>query len=386
MFESEEIPGLKQQIQESTKRDWRLLDGLCQDIRDLKVNARSIKPRTATAVSFVASDGGNNKLQFDPFLLQIVRVVDSYGKRLCFEVISPTTDTDELYAIQFHKDGAPKTALGRMLVDLGPKSLHELSSAIPTGGVIRDHPEDVKPGWVLTYRDLCEWATLYERICYQAFPTDTLLVRDGLLRAKFFTGDLFVRLALLIRDRIEEIRHKERRQIFLVGLAKHSQVLDRYRLAIAIEDLFPTGEPRYVPISRDLEKKVYAWDEFARGLEALGTPGEQPKFVAGSMYLVRFGTRTGDPIWPVDLFDTQTSKDAEIFGYLLEDAINGFPVPHYPRCLQKAHEWAEVVDFDFDIMQDEVLKSVRKMLPETKRAALDAQTLTAVDVAARRYG
>jgi hypothetical protein len=385
MFDNDEIPELKRHIAESTKRDWRLLDALCADIRGLKTEVRSIKRRTVTAVSLVASDGGNNKMQFDPFLLQLVRVVDSYGKRLCFDVISPTTDTDELYRNQFSTEGAPKTALGRMLADLGPKSLHELSPAIPEGKKVRERPEEVKPGWVLTYRDLCEWATLYERICYQAFPTDTLLVRDGLLRAKYFSGDLFIKLALRMAERIEAIKRTERRQVFLVGLAKHSQILDRYRLAIAIEDLFPNGDARYVRIPRTLEEKVYEWEEFARGLETIGSTGEAPKFVAGSMYLVRFGPRSGDPIWPVDLFDPQIGKDSEIFGYLLEDACNGFPIPLYPRCLQKAHEWAEVVDFDLTIMEDEVLQSIRRLLPEPKRAVLDAQSLVDKDVAARRY-
>jgi hypothetical protein len=73
--------------------------------------------------------------------------------------------------------------------------------------------------------------------------------------------------------------------------------------------------------------------EYARGMEMLGEAGEEPKFVAGTMHLVRFGAHQGDPIWPVDIFDPQAERAAEVFGYLLRDAIDGFPVPLYPRCL-----------------------------------------------------
>jgi hypothetical protein len=386
MFDYSEIPELKNKVREATRGDKKILDKLCADARNLKALVRTIQPRSATAVSLVASDGGNNKIQFDPFLLQIVRVVDSYGKRLCLDVVSPTTDTDILSAQQFNPDGTPRTALGRLMKDLNKTRMCDLSDAIPSGQEIRDDPEAIKPGWVLTYRDICEWATLYERICYQAFPTDTLIVRDGLLRSKFFAKNLFMEMACKIAERITEIQKAERRQIFLVGFAKHSQVLDRYRLAIGLERLFPASEPRYVPISRDIEKQVYKWDEYARGMEALGRPGEEPKFVAGSMHLVRFGSRTADPIWPVDIFDPQKARCQEIFGYLLHDSITGFPIPHYPRCLQRAHEWAEIADFDAEILQDEIFESVRGLLPDGQKELLDAKQLEIIDVAGRRYG
>ena len=44
------------------------------------------------------------------------------------------------------------------------------------------------------------------------------------------------------------------------------------------------------------------------------------------------------------------------------DTINGFPVPYYPSCLQKAHENAALVDFDFDILQDLIFEGVRTSL------------------------
>jgi hypothetical protein len=171
--------------------------------------------------------------------------------------------------------------------------------------------------------------------------------------------------------------------VFLVGLSKHSQVLDRYQLAMAIEDLFPPGEPRYVRIPREMEAKAYKWPEYARGAET--TEGESPKFVAGDMFFVRFGTRRGDPIWIVDILSSQSNAAQEIFGYLLADALDGFPVPFYPRCLQKAHEFAQIVDFDLEILQDAVMRAVRDMLPADRKHVLDVADFRE-DFAQRRYG
>ena len=383
MFTPDELPELKEAIAERIKQDKSLLERLKSEVRALRSDVRSIKPRSTTATSLVASDGGNNKIAFDPFYIQLIRVVDSYGKQLLLDTVSPSTDTDELSVQQF-QDGKPKTALGRMMHDLDATKLSELSHMIPKGETCRQQPEKVSPSWVLVYRDLCEWAVLYDRICYHSFATDTLLVRDGLLRSKLFRGERFIQWKKKVEAAISKIRKDDKRRIFLVGVAKHSKVLSRYQLAMALEDTFPSGEPRYVLIPREIEAKAYVWAEYARGTEEEGTGGEAPKFVAGKLYLVRFGSRNGDPIWAVDIFENQSELSSEIFGYLLSDAIDGFPVPLYPRSLQKAHEHAEVVGFDMDILQEEIFSSVRDMLPAEKRGLLDAFRMNP-DPSGRRY-
>jgi len=384
MFDLDMLPVLRKVVNDRAQADKKLLDTIRKEVHSFVGDIRVIQPRSATAVSLVASDGGNNKLTFDPFYVQLVRVTDSYGKELCFDAVSPTTDTDELSHAQFYPDGTPKTALGKMMIGLGVQTLNELSPMIPKGLVMRKTPEMVKPGWVLVYRDLCEWAVLYERIVFDSFATDTLIVRDGQLRAKIFAKDLFIKWRENIETAIEKIYHRDKRRVFLVGVAKHSKVIDRYRLAMAIEDFFPSGEPRYVKIPRQLEAKAYLWDEYARGSESEGKEGEAPKFVAGDMFFVRFGKQQGDPIWAVDILSSQSARAQEIFGYLLNDAINGFPVPFYPLCLQKAHEHAQIVDFDLLIFQDEIYAAVRNLLPYDKRGVIDSWRFNS-DLSTRRY-
>ncbi len=368
MLDPGEIPELRARMQERAEQDRHILEVLRTEVRPLKTAIRRIAPRSATTMSLVASDGGNNKIQFDPFLMQIVRVVDSFGQQLCLDVVSPTTDTDELSGRQF-KVSEPSTALGHMMRALKVEKLYELSSAIPTPKQQKE--EEVSPSWVLVYRDLCEWAVLHERICRTEFSTDTLLVRDGFLRAKIFSKSLFMDLRRLLSEGVERARKERKRRLYLVGVAKHSKVLARYKLAMAIEEVMAEPYPCFVRIPRELEAKAYVWPEYARGAEAAGEKGEAPKFVAGAMYLVKFGGNPRDPIWAVDIFDPQTSDDAVIFGHLLADALDGFPIPLYPRCLQKAHEHAALVDFDMDILEEEVFRAVRAVLPSHNADALD---------------
>src|SRR5690606_16402020 len=90
---------------------------------------RRIQPRATTSISLVGTDGGNNQLQFDPFLIQLVRVVDSSNNEYCLEAVSPTTPVQKLNERQFAADGAARTALGEMMAFLGVNSLPALSAS-----------------------------------------------------------------------------------------------------------------------------------------------------------------------------------------------------------------------------------------------------------------
>ena len=377
----ESIVRLKAEIAAQLASDVSVLDQLRREISPLRTAVHPIRARTTTAISLVGTDGGNNRIQFDPFLVQLVRVVDSSDNELCLDAVTPTTDVLALSRRQFDAEGRPTTPIGEMMSLLGCPDLTRLSPMIRRN----DGGRPVSSSWVQVYRELVEWATLLSLVRNRNYGTDTLIVFDGLLRSKVFAGDLFHRYITHFGEAIRSVRERDRRNIYLVGLAKHSKVLDRYRLAMTLERVLNVEFPAYLEVPREIEEKAYVWSEYARGNDVAGEDGEINKFVGGKMFFAKFGSSPHDPVWPVDLFTEQARLAPTVMGYLLADAESGFPVPFYPRCLQRAHENAALVDFDFDVMQDHILDGIRAMLGSNDRA-LDVMRLQASDPAQNRYG
>jgi hypothetical protein len=85
---------------------------MLSEIHPLKSAMRRIQPPATTSISLVGTDGGNNQLQFDPFLIQLVRVVDSSNNEYYLEAVSPTTPVQKLNERQLDSDGSPHTPLG----------------------------------------------------------------------------------------------------------------------------------------------------------------------------------------------------------------------------------------------------------------------------------
>lgn len=376
MLEPASQTALRDRIARQIGEDRAVLDRLRADVRPLASRTLPILKRSATSVSLVAADGGNNQLRFDPFLVQLIRVVDSGNNEYCLEAVSPTMSVSGLSAYQFER----QTALGRLMGYLGVEDLSELSHMIRPDG----HGRPNSPRWVQVYRELVEWATLFAIVREKDFATDTLVVFDGFLRSQVFAKDLFQKYRQGIQEGMDRQFNSYRRRLYLVGVAKRSKVLDRYRLAMALEKVMQLSFPCYLEIPRELEEQAYIWPDYARGDDNLAEGGEINRFVAGKMFFVKFGSNPHDPIWPVDIFLPQSSDHSKIFGSLLDDAVDGFPVPFYPRSLQKAHENAALVDFDMDILQDMIFAGLRDALGG-EAPSLDAFRLHDAYPAARRY-
>ena len=73
MFDANILVQIKESISKRIESDKSLLDELRQEVRALNGSVRVIQPRSTTAFSLVASDGGNNQLFFDPFMIQLVK-------------------------------------------------------------------------------------------------------------------------------------------------------------------------------------------------------------------------------------------------------------------------------------------------------------------------
>src|SRR6201996_7854876 len=111
MFDPARLPELKRLVREATRGDSGLLDDVLREVALLRP-VTTIQPRNINSVSLVASDGGNNRLVFNPFSLQVVRVVDTFGQELFLDVISPSTDTATLGQRHLDDSASP---LGRMM-------------------------------------------------------------------------------------------------------------------------------------------------------------------------------------------------------------------------------------------------------------------------------
>lgn len=238
---------LTERIAERIAEDRRLLDELRREVAGLKHQVHRIQPRTVTSIAFVGTDGGNNQLRFDPFLVQLIRVVDSSNNSYAIDVITPESDVKAL-SERLLEDS--KSELGEMMRFLGADSLWQLSPMIP-----RPERKDRSPSWVQVYRELTEWATLLHLIRSRSYGTDTIIVFDGLLRSKVFAGTYFQQLMAGLAEAIERHAREQKRRIYLAGVAKHSKVLDRYELAMALEGVLRTKYPAYLEIPRAIEAK-----------------------------------------------------------------------------------------------------------------------------------
>lgn len=377
MLTPDDVENLRGLMRERMREDVKLLDEFRDEMDEFRRGIRMIRGYPSNVISIVGTDGGNNNFRFDPFVVHVVRVVDSNNVEYHMDLLTPTTPIEELEdRIRDRND-----VLRRMMDYLGVDHLTQLSPMIRP----RVPGEAVSSSWIQVYRELVEWATLFSLVRDHEYASNTLIVFDGLLRSKVFSGTLFNRLRHGIEEAIERNAARNRCNIYVVGVAKHSKVLDRYNLVMCIDNVMKTEYPCYGRVPRRMEERAYIWSEYARDDTPSGNITEVNKFVAGKMFLVKFGSAPHDPIWPVDILLSQEGDCDRILGYLLNDAMYGFPIPWYPMCLQRAHENSALVGFDMDVIQGQMIDSIRESLGDTA-SRFDAFLLADSDIAARRYG
>lgn len=350
-----------------------------------------MRPYSVNAVSFVSSDGGDNRLFFNPAVIEFVRVVDSRGNQCAIDAIASNVKSEDLN--ERVKTGSPLLVepLKRLCEDLGVQKLEQLSNLL--GGLEKgENTRAIR--WC--YRDIVEWAVLYDLIVNYEWGNDTVIVRDGLLRTKSFRRNIFPQIDAKIREGIEK-HNRKNVNISVVGVAKQSAVLSRLAVALELEGVFHKPYPCYAIVPMEIEKKCYnydrTWLDTFESIQAENQAREEEgKFEKpylyqsmGQMFLVKFGDRPYDPVWPVDIASWQVQDADRIIGQLTVDAQQGFPIPDYPMCIQKAYDHAKISGIEVAILQDILLEGIAQNLNEHEKERLLRMKYLGENLASRRY-
>jgi hypothetical protein len=193
---------LREKVLLAYKSDDPLLKKFRAYARRLSSNVRPLRTYSVNAVSFVSADGGDNRLTFNPAVVELVRVVDSRGNQCALDAIASTADSQELNDRIKPNNPSLVEPLQRLCSDLGV-AVTDLSYLLRSMG----DPEK-STGAIRCYRDIVEWAVLYDLITNLSIQWggDTILIRDGLLRTKSFKREIFPQIDNKIRNGIN--RHQ----------------------------------------------------------------------------------------------------------------------------------------------------------------------------------
>jgi hypothetical protein len=370
MLTSSALSTIRNQVRQLVIVEQELLHRLRSHAAQLRTEISRIQPRPVTSVSLVGTDGGNNKVKYDPLFLDVIRVVDSSSNEYLLEAVTANLPIEDLDARQFKE---PMTALGRLMHHLEVQSIRDICPVF--------EEKSGKPrsaSWVGEYRGLHEWAVLFHLVRDTTFGTDTIIVRDGPFREKMFKPGIFGRIRKGLAEGLEKQLANNRRRLYLAGVLKKSKLLQKYRLALALEQTFHTRYPCFARIPHEMLKEAFKFGEW------IENQGGEEDFVGGEMFAAKFGGGPYDPVWMVDIFETQVRDAARIMSFLLNDSLGGFPVPCYPACLQRAHDAAALVDFDMDILEQMIHGSLRDSLGE-RGNLIDRLSLQESDPSAGRY-
>ena len=355
-----DIQELRAKVEAAYQADDPVLEKFRGYARRLRDNIKPLRTYSVNAVSFVSADGGDSRLIFNPAVVELVRVVDSRGNQCALDAIASTANLQDLE--ERARPGASKAVgpLQRLCSDLG-RSLSALSYLIRSIGT-----PGKSTGAIRCYRDIVEWAVLYDLITNHSLQWggDTILVRDGLLRTKSFTREVFPEIDTKLRAAIAA--HTQRNvTLSLVGVAKQSAVMGRLAVSLEIEATFHKDFPCYVQVDKDIEEDCYNFDRTWLETYETTVPEDDGRRLyqsLGRMFLVKFGDRALDPVWPVDIAEWQVPQASKILGQLTVDAQQGFPIPDYPMCIQRAHEFAKLTGLEIEVLQDLLFHGVCKNL------------------------
>lgn len=351
-----DLEALRARVVAAYRQDDTLFQQFRGFARRLKGNVKSLRTYSVNAVSFVSADGGDNRLVFNPATIELVRVVDSRGVECALDAVAGTTKVAELEARAMPGGASTIAPLERMCKGLG-KKLKDLSYIL---GSIEKPGKST--GAIRCYRDIVEWAVLFDLATNPAtqWGTDTILVRDGLLRTKSFRRDIFPEIDRLLREGVAA--HAKRNiSLALVGVAKQSAVLSRLAVAIELEGTFHKPFPCYVKVDQDIEEECYNFDRTWLDTYESTEPeegGQRLYQSLGKLFLVKFGDRPLDPVWPVDIAEWQVPQAEKLLGQLTVDAQQGFPIPDYPMCIQRAHDYAKITGLEVAVLQDVLVEGM----------------------------
>lgn len=358
-----DIEGLRAKVLAAYKADAPILEKFREYARRLKDDIKPLRKYSVNAISFVSSDGGDNRLVFNPAVIELVRVVDSRGNQCALDAVASTITLDELKERARAGGGHGVPPLQRLCSDLGLE-LDKLSYLIRAVG-----KPGKSTGALRCYRDIIEWAVLYDLVTNPALQWggDTILVRDGLLRTKSFTREVFPQIDQRLRKAVAA--HKARNvTLSLVGVAKQSAVLSRLAVALELEATFHRDYPCYVQVPKEIEEDCYNFDRTWLDTYETSEPEEDGRRLyqsLGKMFLVKFGDRQLDPVWPVDIAESQLDQAEKVLGQLTIDAQQGFPIPDYPMCIQRAHDYAKLTGLEVEVLQDMLVQGMcQKLSPQ----------------------
>jgi hypothetical protein len=358
---------IKGRVLDAYKNEDPIMEKFRSYAKELKSNIKPIRKYSVNAVSFVSADGGDNRLFFNPAVIELVRVVDSRGNQCALDAIAGNTKE-----AVFNERVNPKSPLlveplKRLCQDLN-MSVLDLSYLL--GGIEKPGKST---GAVRVYRDIVEWAVLYDLIKYNQWGSDTIIVREGMLRTKSFKLTVFPLIDNLIKEAQKEHR-KRNVNVSIVAVAKQSAVLSRLAVALELEGTLHKPFPCYVKVPDHVEEDCYHFDRTWLDTFEASEPDEEGTYryqAMGKMFLVKFGDRPLDPVWPVDIAEWQITEADKILGQLTQDAQPGFPIPDFPMCVQKAHDFAKVNGLEMSVLQDILFEGITlNMTAEEKEKIL----------------
>lgn len=371
---------IKERIQEAYIVEEPIINQFREFARQLKDEIKPIRPYSSNAVSFVSADGGDNRLYFNPAVIELIRVVDSRGNQCALDAIAGNSKSESLNLRGDSKNPLLVSPLQKLCSDLNVK-VTDLSYLLKGLG-----ESGKSTGAMRVYRDIVEWAVLYE-LLHKDWGSDTIIIRENLLRTKSFKRSIFPIIDQKIRE-VCESHKKKNVNVSIVGVAKQSSVLSRLAIALQLEETFHKPFPCYVQVPANIEAECYNFDRTWLDTLETSEPDEDNEYryqSMGKLFLVKFGDRPFDPVWPVDIAEWDVSEADRIIGQLLKDAQPGFPIPDFPMSIQKAHDYAKINGIEIAVLEDILFDGISQNLREAEKEKLLRIRYLSENLTKRRY-